>query len=447
MNQFKPLFGVLCALAAAIALMAAASTASAIPKPADDPFYDYTGSTPLANIAPGKVLKTRSVSYHVYGVSLPLKTTQMLYRSTGALGQPTVNATTVIEPGLNWLFGSGRVASYQSAYDSLSPNDQPSHIIAGGSSPGDGLPNMEAALYGPLLMAGVTVVISDTEGQTADFGAGPEYGYNTIDSVRAAISSSAVNIPSWAKVGLIGYSGGAIATEWAAELATGYAPDLRKNLVGAAFGGVLVHPAHNLHYVDGAGKWAGVMPMAIVGIARSYNIDLAPYLSAKGQQAFADLADAAIDVAQSKYSGVTWAELAKPQYATPETIPEVVTTANKLIMSTGGTPKMPLMIGQGADGTSEGTPNNKPGIGPGDGVMIAGDVRALAREYCRRGVNVNYTQYEGLAHSSSIALWAPAAIAWTLARLSGVPSIPNCWSIAPGGSLAPIALQPPAPSS
>lgn len=439
MARFRLLFGMVAAFAAALAMMVGAGSASALPNPANDPFYTYTGSKPLASIAPGTVLKSRVTTFHVYGINLGVRTTQLLYRSTGALGQPTVNATSILEPGLNWLFGSSRIVSYQSAYDSLSTNDQPSHIIAGGRSAGEGLPNMEAALYGPFLLAGNTVVISDTEGQGADFGAGPEYGYNTLDSLRAAIASSKVSIPSYARVALIGYSGGAIATEWASELAANYAPDLKKNLVGAAYGGVMVNPAHNLHYVDGAGKWAGVMPMAIVGIARSYQIDLSPYLSARGMQAFTDLQDAAIDVAQSKYTGIKWTDLAKPEYATPESIPAYVATANKLIMSTGGTPTTPQFIGQGADGTSEGTPNDKPGIGAGDGVMIAADVRALAREYCRRGLKVTYRQYDTLAHSDSIILWAPEAIAWTFARLGGLPALQNCSSIAGGGSLAPIS--------
>lgn len=436
MTRFRMLFGMVATLVAALALMVAAASASALPTPANDPFYQYSGN--LAAKTPGTVLKTRSVNYHVYGVTVGLKTTQLLYRSTGALGQPTTNVTTVIEPGLNWLFGGNQIVSYQSAYDSLSRNDEPSHIIAGGTSAGDGLPNMEAALYGPFLAAGYTVVISDTEGQGADFAAGPEYGYNTLDSLRAAIRSNSVAIPSWTRIGLIGYSGGAIATDWAAELAANYSPDIKNNLVGAAYGGVLVNPAHNLHYVDGAGKWAGVMPMAIVGIARSYQIDLSPYLSARGMQAFTDLQDAAIDVAQSEYAGIKWTDLAKPEYPTPETIPAYVNVANKLIMSTGGTPTIPLFIGQGADGTSEGTPNDKPGIGPGDGVMIAADVRALAREYCSRGVKVTYRQYDTLSHQSSIALWAPEAIPWLMLRLGGVPTIGSCGSIAGGGSLAPI---------
>ena len=53
---------------------------------------------PLASIAPGTVLKTRSVAYHIFGVPTPLKTTQLLYRSTSQTGNPTVNVTSVIQP-------------------------------------------------------------------------------------------------------------------------------------------------------------------------------------------------------------------------------------------------------------------------------------------------------------------------------------------------------------
>ena len=123
----------------------------------------------------------------------------------------------------------------------------------------------------PDLLQGYTVVVADTEGETTDFAAGPEYGINTLDSLRAALASPATGLPGTTKIGLIGYSGGAIATEWAAELAPSYAPDINQNLVGAAFGGVLVDPAHNLHYVSGSSIWAGVIPMAIItfGVPRA----------------------------------------------------------------------------------------------------------------------------------------------------------------------------------
>ena len=73
-------------------------------------------------------------------------------------------------------------------------------------------------------------------------------------------------------------------------------------------------------------------------------------------------------------------------------------------MGTGGTPTIPMYIGQGANGLPEGTPGNKPGIGRGDGVMIAGDVRTLARYYCEQGTAVYYEEYGLLSHTSTVEL-------------------------------------------
>ena len=248
-----------------------------MPQPKDDPFYTYSGSTPL-DVAPGTVLATRSVPYHVLGIPTPLKTTQLLYRSTSQTGKPTVNVTSVIQP----LDHGDRtkMISYQSAYDSLNRNDQPSYAISGGLTFGGIVPNVELAVFGLFLAQGFTVIVPDTEGQRADFAAGPEYGMNTLDSIRAAFNASAVELASEANVALLGYSGGAIASEWAAELAPTYAPDVNARMIGAAIGGVLVHPAHNLHYVEGTYFWAGVMPMALIGIARAFEIDFTPYLTA-----------------------------------------------------------------------------------------------------------------------------------------------------------------------
>ena len=64
----------------------------------------------------------------------------------------------------------------------------------------------------------------------------------------------------------------------------------------------------------------------------------------------------------------------KPEYADPDSVPPYVKAANQLIMGTCGTPLVPLLIAQGAGGELEGTSGGQAGIGPGDGVMIAGDV-------------------------------------------------------------------------
>jgi hypothetical protein len=227
-------------LVASAALAAPGARAALAPE--QDPFYRYEGKTPLKHIAPGTVLKTRTVPFHLAGIELPLTAVQLLYRSTSELGKPTVNVTSVLLPPAKALTPS--VLSYQSFYDSLSTEDDPSYAISGGDPTGGEIPQVESVLISPALLAGETVVIPDTEGEEADFAAGPVYGYNTLDSLRAALSSPATGLTSTTKIGLAGYSGGAIATEWAAQLAPSYAPEINSDIVGAAMGGVLVDPAH-----------------------------------------------------------------------------------------------------------------------------------------------------------------------------------------------------------
>ena len=356
---------------AASALIAVPTAAPAAGAPLDDPFYSYDGSTPLADLAPGTVLKTREVPYSIQSLDLPITAVQVLYRTEDARGRAVVNATTVIRPLVP--LGAPKVLSYQSFYDSLNPADEPSAVIAGGQGLGAGIVNVETLIFAPALLAGYTINIPDTEGQQADFAAGPEYGVTTIDSLRAISRTDATGVDASAPIGLLGYSGGAIASEWAAELVTKRAPGIAKRIVGTAIGGVLVQPSRNLHYVEGSRVWAGVMPMALVGIARAYRIDLSPYVSAKGRAIMKKLQHATISQVLGAYPGLTWKDLAKPQYAVPESVPAYVRVANKLIMGTGGVPSAPLFIGQGTGGELEGTPAGGPGIGKGDGVMVAGD--------------------------------------------------------------------------
>ena len=203
-------------------------------------------------------------------------------------------------------------------------------------------------------------------------------------------------------------------------------------------GGVLVDPAHNLKYVEGSSKWASIIPMSLDGLSRAFHVDFTPYLSEYGQELLKEDQDDSITNEQ-EVPGLTWSQLAKPQYPTPETIPVFVRIANALIVGHEGTPTVPFLIGQGNGGEEfEGTPGNKPGIGPGDGVMIAGDVRSLAREWCSRGVAVHYTEYQHLGHIEGAGPWLPEAAAWLAGRFAGLAAPQDCAEIAPGNSLAPL---------
>jgi Secretory lipase len=263
-------------------------------------------------------------------------------------------------------------------------------------------------------------------------------GTNTLNSIRAATSSPVTGLTTSTPIGLFGYSGGAIATDWAAQMAPAYAPGVNRQLVGAAEGGVLVDPAHNLTYVNGSLVWAGIIPMAIIGIARGFHIDIKPYLSGYGRRLYSALQQASIVNVLGQYPGLTFAKLVKPQYKNPDSIPVLVKVENELDTGSLASPTIPMFIGQGAGGVTEGTPGNKPGIGPGDGVMSAGDVRTLARDFCASGTAVDDTQYDALDHITTFAAWAPAALAWLNSRFAGSPAANDRARIPPGNSLAPV---------
>ncbi|MBW8804218.1 MAG: triacylglycerol lipase [Catenulisporales bacterium] len=435
-------FAAAAAGAALTAAGVATTTAAAPPATASDSFYIYDGSAPLASLAPGTVLKSRTLRYHVLGIPTPVTAIQLLYRTTDAQGRPSANVTSVIRS----ISGErGEAVSYQSFYDSLNPADSPSRAIAGDVSLGGVVANAETLFLAPLVAQGYNVVIPDTEGQSADFAAGPEYATTTLDSIRAATSSAAATgMGSDTKFGLMGYSGGAIATGWAAALAPTYAPEVNRNLVGFTEGGLLVDPAHNLKYVDGSLVWSGVIPMALIGVSRSFGVDLSQYMNSYGVQVYNELQKGSIVNALGQYPGLTWKKLAMPQYANPDSVPDFVTAVNKVNLGSYGTPTIPGYIGQGNGGFLEGTFSNPPGIGTGDGVMVAGDVRALARQYCAGGDgSIKYDQFELLSHTGTAAAWAPLALGWLNDRFAGRAAPSDCGRIAAGNSLAPESLVVP----
>src|SRR5437763_13973910 len=155
------------ALAVAGLAWAPAPLARAASSPPRGSFHSYTGSTPLAQIKPGTVLSTRTLFYHIVGIPLPVQVVQLLYRSAGALGQPTANVTSVLEPPVPPA--SPRAVSYQSFYDSLNPADAPSVQSAGGVTLGGFVADAGTVVIAPLLLQGYTVVVPDPQGQTSHF--------------------------------------------------------------------------------------------------------------------------------------------------------------------------------------------------------------------------------------------------------------------------------------
>lgn len=398
----------------------------------DQSFYTVPDGVEVAATAPGTILRERRLSYHVATLPTPVEVTQILYSTTSVTGEIEENVTSVIHPPGP---ASGNVVSYQSFYDSLNPLDNPSRIIAGNMTLGGLIPTLESSLIAPSLLAGHTVVLSDIQGKDADFAAGPGYGAATLDSLRAATASPSTPIGEDSPIGLFGYSGGAIGSNWAAIMLSEYAPELRPRIVGVAQGGLFVNPVNNLGYAAEGPLWSGVVGMALVGLSRAYEIDVDQYLTEHGERVLADVRDLSIIEAFGRYPHLRWADIVRPEYPTPQDAPELMEAIRTINMGDRAAPAVPMFVFQGAGGHLEGTPPGGPGVGPGDGVMVAGDVRTLMRDYCAAGAQIEYREYQHLSHVPVAVPWLIEGHLWLEDRFRGVPATDNCHTILPGNAL------------
>ena len=106
-------------------------------------------------------------------------------------------------------------------------------------------PVVTPKVIGEYLAAGFTVVVPDYEEEQFANDAGQEEGYATLDGIRAAEHRLGVPEAS-TPVGLVGFSGGATATDYATELAPTYAPDPRHRGRGRRRRGCRLRAQHRL---------------------------------------------------------------------------------------------------------------------------------------------------------------------------------------------------------
>lgn len=395
----------------------------------------FANDQDLTGKAPGEIIGSRELNYSLAGLPTPLRVVQLKFVTTDGLGRPAMGITSVVKPPRNSI---NKVLSFHSVYDSLNPEHSPSRAIQGNLQLGTMASMTETAVLLPFLEQGYTVVVTDIEGQQANLGAGPVYGTNTLDGLRATLASPLTGVSADAPIGLLGYSGGAIATNWAAQLAPSYAPDINDNLVGAASGGLLVNPITNIAYLDGAGNWSPLLAMTIVGLSREYGINPEPYLSDYGMEVYRRLEHATILEVYALHRHMTWGSLFKPEYQDPRSIPELVEVLNKVNLGLAPDPTVPFFYGQANAGYLDGTATGGPGVGHGDGVMVTGDTRTLARKACAAGVPVDYREYDNVSHTMAFVAWYPAATAWMLGRFNGQPAPNTCASIPEGNDLSAI---------
>ncbi|MGO4616699.1 lipase family protein [Nocardia sp. 2YAB30] len=403
--------GTVLALVAALAVSAAGTSARAnpieqllapsreyagvLPTPLGDPFY--TPPPDFENQPLGTILATRPSGT---GLTLfPLISTELLIRSTDAKGRPVPVVATLLMPTAPWTGPGPRpLLSFNAAIDSLGHKCAPSYELKSA---------LESKLWAAQipLSKGYAVIVPDHQGPREAYGAGRMAGHAVLDAIRAVVRTPDFGLSPDTPTVVTGYSGGAIATGWAAQLAPDYAPEV--NLVGAAFGGVPADFGMLLAGMDGRNAASGVFLAATLGLAREYP-EMLGLMNDNGWR----LAQIGKDMCMSAegFAGVV-APIpvqALTDVAAPTQLPMVkeILADNRM----GATaPKVPVFLYHATHDPW---------------VPLAGTENLYA-DWCRAGAEVDFEVYLG-EHFIVGLSGIPGANAWIDDRFAGRPVTPGC---------------------
>lgn len=371
--------------------------------PALDAFYEAPDGVEL--LEPGEIIRSRQVELKDFWASHHRSTAwQLLYRSTDLNGVAGVAATTVVLPRKRARGGRFQLLSFQCAIDAVSSTCFPSYALRKGTSTGPAIAPFEFLVVRRALAKGWAVSIPDHEGMLGAWGAPREPGYRTLDGIRAALAFPHHYLSPDTPVGLWGYSGGGMATAWAAEMAPTYAPEL--NLIGAVLGSPVGDMAAALAHLN-AGFHSGLPVMAIAGLRRVYPaldraIDAhATETGRRNLRAISELGT--VDALRqfghhdiNDYLDIPLADmLAQPEVAAMMTDLELGRHA----------PNIPLLVVQAVH----------------DEVINIADIDRLIARYRSSGVPVTYVRDQLSEHYSLLPLSGPLAVSWLSHRLEGRP--------------------------
>jgi hypothetical protein len=372
--------------------------------PSQDPWY--TAPEGYENEEPGTVLRLRPAPGNLTSiVGNASATYNILYRTTDSRYNATWAVTTLYVPKLGpnstaaRLFNQSAMISYQVPYDSADVDASPSYTAYSTGS---------TDLFNQALGLGVFLNVPDYEGPLASFTAGVISGHATLDSIRAVLSLGLGLNSSSSRVALWGYSGGALASEWASELAVQYAPDLMKSVKGAAIGGITPNITAVLDAVSGNDA-AGLGPSAILGVTSQYP-EVQEYVISKlktdgprNKTGFLAAENFTTAQAGAAYEGLDIYDFFTNGKGLLRE-PKVLKVVNRDgIMGYHGVPQWPIFAYQAVN----------------DEISPIVNTDKLINRYCEVGANILYQRNSVGTHSQEFVLSAAPAIQWLATVLTG----------------------------
>ncbi|MFE3193861.1 lipase family protein [Nocardia sp. NPDC059240] len=371
-------------------------------QPADDPFY--AAPADLAAHAPGSILNRREIS--MFGLPLRVSTWQLQYRTTGPDNRPVAAVATVLAAASPWPGPGARpLLSYQVAEDSLGTRCAPSFALHGGRDSSISSTVIDTPFVIDALRRGWAVVVPDYEGPESRFLDGVNSGRAVLDGLRAARAFSPAGLSTASPIGAWGYSGGAFATMWAAQLHRTYAPELP--IAGITAGGIPTDLATIARNADG-GPQAGLSMLILLALLRTNPAsDLTALLNERGRAAMiSEAASCGIDM-MSRYSATHLDDFSQ----TPDLLshPSFLAAAHR--QDLGNTiPDIPLYLYHGTN----------------DEVVPVEGFDTLLHRYCTPGSTVVAHHSGAVGHNGTAIAEAPGGMTYLANRFAGEPLTPGC---------------------
>ncbi|MGV0078980.1 lipase family protein [Mycobacterium colombiense] len=372
---------------------------------------------------PGAVLRSREVRIAFLGlVPQEVIAYQLLYRTTDMNGAPQATVTTIIRTAGSPPDPTAPVVSYQCAIDSLASTGFPSYVLRRGArlvKVFGGPPAWEYIPMACALSRGWRVLVPDHGGGRGSWIAPREPGYCVLDGIRAAQNFEPAGIAPAAPVALWGYSGGGLASSWAAELWFSYAREL--NVVGAVLGAPVGDPGAVFKDLDGS-PYAGLSNLAVASLIREYpglQQIVQAHINDSGQSWLTQLESLTMIGALARGC------LRKAGRHLDRPLDEILTTPAIAHMfdelRLGQTaPAMPVLVFQAIH----------------DEFISVRHIDALVDKYRARGGRVSYLRDRLSEHALLYPLSIPTGLQWISDRFAGKPDVD------PGTRAVTLVLSP-----
>ncbi|MGV0792246.1 lipase family protein [Mycolicibacterium sp. XJ1819] len=372
--------------------------------PVDDPFYQPPEG--FQHAQPGTVLRSRDVELAFLGlIPQKLAATQLLYRTTDLNGRPEASVTTVIVPAERQPGAVTPVVSYQCAIDAVTSRCFPSYALRRRSLAPGALAQFEFFLIAAALAEGWAVSIPDHEGLHGYWGTPHEPGYRILDGLRAAVSCARLDLSESAPIGLWGYSGGGLASAWAAEVHAAYAPEL--NVVGAVLGSPVGDLGHTFRRLNGS-FYSGLPAMVVAALSHVYpDLDriIQEHATDKGKAMLLRAEKMTTAHAVLRFIRMDMGKLVDGRLNEILDTPEVKHVFDSIKLGTA-VPTPPVLIVQAVH----------------DRIVSVGDIDELTETYRSGGASVTYHRDMFSEHMLLHPMSAPMALRWLIDRFDGRPT-------------------------